>query len=75
MYLNMHLQFIFIIFFLGIMTKYDSYFQFGDGTVFLDNLHCSSTISSLTNCSHGPVTCDPVMDIAGVICSGSVGTI
>ena len=57
------------------MTKYNSYFRFGDGTVFLDNLHCSSTTSSLISCSHGPVTCDPVTDIAGVICSGSVGTI
>ena len=56
---------------LGVIRKYDSYFGSGNGYVFLDNLKCSLSTNKLTNCSHGPLTCDPIADIAGVICAGN----
>ena len=37
----------------------------------MDNLKCSFSTNKLTSCSHGPLTCDPITDIAGVICSGN----
>ena len=56
---------------LGVINKYDSYFGSGNGYVLLDNLKCSLTAKKLTSCSHGPLACDPITDIAGVICSGN----
>ena len=56
---------------LGVINKYDSYFGSGNGYVLLDNLKCSLSANMLTSCSHGPLACDPITDIAGVICSGN----
>ena len=53
-----------------VTRKYDSFFGFGNGIVFLDNLYCSSSSSKLTDCNHGAIRCNPFTDIAGVICSG-----
>ena len=54
-----------------VTNKINSFFGSGNGIVFLDYLYCYSFSSKLINCNHGSISCNPIKDIAGVICSGN----
>ena len=52
-------------------------FGAGSGPIFLDDVHCTSTESSLLNCSSNPIgstDCTHSQD-AGVICEGTTSMI